>query len=416
MQASWSEQEPEGDRPDPEPDPPLMLHVVGRRHPPSGEHVAQAYMYREDSVLMLRKSLCSAAGVGHLCALFRTLEHTPIPQHLTMEDAGLDNHSEVLVDEPSEVSLVSTGSDLDLRVWDAHSGGCLDRLERAHEEPVLALAVADTGTMIATVSEDRLGKVWSVADRACLTTLEGHSDWVNAVAFAQGGSEKVVTASMDCCAKVWDLHGGRCLATLNGRVSPVLSAEFAPCGPCGGGEGAVLVCGAPTAQDAQLFDLRTGAVGAVFAGAAPGTGDGGHEDNVLVARASPDGLAVLTGSVDKTARVWDVRAGRVRDRLMGHSGAVSCAAFAPDGRAAATGSHDRTLRCWNLRDLTDGSTQTLEGHRGSVTHLAFAPDGSVVASGGRDKAVRVWDAKSGQCTQELLGHSGRVNAVGFMPF
>jgi WD40 repeat protein len=59
--------------------------------------------------------------------------------------------------------------------------------------------------------------------------------------------------------------------------------------------------------------------------------------------------------------------------LEGHTGGISAVAVTPDGRRAVSGSEDRTLRLW---DLESGQTiRTLEGHTGGVWSVAVTPDG-----------------------------------------
>ena len=62
----------------------------------------------------------------------------------------------------------------------------------------------------------------------------------------------------------------------------------------------------------------------------------------------PDGKRALSGSDDRTLRLWDLKSGRELRRLEGHSLAVTAVAVLPDGRRALSGSHDGTLRLWDL--------------------------------------------------------------------
>jgi WD40 repeat protein len=80
-----------------------------------------------------------------------------------------------------------------------------------------------------------------------------------------------------------------------------------------------------------------------------------HHEPVLVARFSPDGSHILTGSVDKAARLWDAATGRTVGPPVRHHAAIDRAVFSPDGRGLATGSRDGLIRvCQTSRRQPDG--------------------------------------------------------------
>jgi WD40 repeat protein len=73
-----------------------------------------------------------------------------------------------------------------------------------------------------------------------------------------------------------------------------------------------------------------------------------------------------------------------------------------------SGSNDKTLRVW---DIDNGEClQEFKGHEDWVSTVAVINEQKVV-SGSRDKTLRVWDIHSGVCLQKLKGHKGPVNAV-----
>ncbi|MEV6855422.1 hypothetical protein AB0M89_16660, partial [Streptomyces microflavus] len=124
-----------------------------------------------------------------------------------------------------------------------------------------------------------------------------------------------------------------------------------------------------------------------------------------VATAEVDGRPVaVTGSDDRTVRVWDLTTGRTVPALTGHTGAVNAVATAEvDGRpVAVTGSDDRTVQVW---DLTTGHRvgEPLTGHTGAVNAVATAEvDGRPVAvTGSDDRTVRVWDLTTASCLATL---------------
>ena len=70
---------------------------------------------------------------------------------------------------------------------------------------------------------------------------------------------------------------------------------------------------------------------------------------------SPDGTRIVTGSWDKTARVWDAATGEVLATLAGHAGVVLTPQFSPDGTRIVTASEDKTARVWIVLPSSTGS-------------------------------------------------------------
>ncbi|HRW83155.1 MAG TPA: DUF4365 domain-containing protein [Methanothrix sp.] len=101
--------------------------------------------------------------------------------------------------------------------------------------------------------------------------------------------------------------------------------------------------------------------------------------------------------------------------LRGHSGSVGSVQITKDGRFAVSGSDDKTVKIWDLEAGT--CVGTLEGHQNKVYSVAISPDGNLIASTGFiDNTVRIWDWRSGECLRviELDGISFPIS-VCFSP-
>ena len=59
----------------------------------------------------------------------------------------------------------------------------------------------------------------------------------------------------------------------------------------------------------------------------------------------------MSGSYDKTIKIWDVETGQETLTLKGHLGHVYSVCFSPDGKRIVSGSGDRTLKIWDARPI-----------------------------------------------------------------
>jgi len=82
----------------------------------------------------------------------------------------------------------------------------------------------------------------------------------------------------------------------------------------------------------------------------------GHTDPVWSVAFSPDGRYALSGSLDKTLKLWEVNTGAKIRTFVGHTDYVYSVAFSPDGRYAFSGSLDRTLKMWETGIHTSSSS------------------------------------------------------------
>ncbi|CAG7851324.1 SubName: Full=Related to WD40-repeat protein (Notchless protein) {ECO:0000313/EMBL:CCA70723.1} [Serendipita indica DSM 11827] len=142
----------------------------------------------------------------------------------------------------------------------------------------------------------------------------------------------------------------------------------------------------------------------------------GHEALVNAIAFSPDGLQIVSGSDDKTIRLWDVSTGQqLGEPLRGHGEWIYAIAFSPDGSSIVSGSRDKTIRLWDAVTRKPLG-EPLRGHGSSIKAVAFSPDGSRIVSGSDDTTIRMWDSVTGQALGgSLRGHEDGVYAVAFSP-
>ena len=137
----------------------------------------------------------------------------------------------------------------------------------------------------------------------------------------------------------------------------------------------------------------------------------GHSSPVLSAVFSPQGWRIISGSADKTIKVWDMATGCCLQTLKGHAHRVMSVAVSANGFYILSGSADHTLKLWELK--SGRLIRTFTGHKGSVNAVAFSPAGSWIISGSDDKTLKLWETESGRLIRTFSGHSDTISAVDF---
>lgn len=129
----------------------------------------------------------------------------------------------------------------------------------------------------------------------------------------------------------------------------------------------------------------------------------GHSDGVLCCQYDNNNL-LMTGSYDKTIKIWNVDTGKLLRTLTGHTRGVRTLAF--DEQKLISGGLDGTIKVWNYR--TGQCISTYTGHSEGVISVDFHD--KVIVSGSADSTVKVWHVDTRTC-YTLRGHTDWVTSV-----
>ena len=155
-----------------------------------------------------------------------------------------------------------------------------------------------------------------------------------------------------------------------------------------------------------------------------------HADTIESIALSPRNKTLLTASMDEFSAVIDVaRLENSEDSihkqakwLTQHVGRVLCTLYHPRGTYFITGSEDKTIKIWNPE--TFNVWVNFDANDDAVYSLAYSVDEDVIVSGSADNTVRTWrvtpteggDGQSplemtGALVREYNGHEGAVYSV-----
>jgi WD40 repeat protein len=185
----------------------------------------------------------------------------------------------------------------------------------------------------------------------------------------------------------------QCKSTLRGHLFIVSCLAFKPDDPN------ILVSGSFD-KTLKIWDLsRAACLSTVNA----------HSDCVNAVSWSTCGKWLVSGGDDKKINIYDAQTFQVKRSVTVDSW-VQSVAFSPDGSVIAAASSIEI-------QLFDAQTQAKRGsplnaHSGWVNAVAWSHCGKMLASGGDDK-INIYDAQTFQVERSLTSHSGAVSSVAF---
>ncbi|EEC19520.1 guanine nucleotide-binding protein beta, putative [Ixodes scapularis] len=119
-----------------------------------------------------------------------------------------------------------------------------------------------------------------------------------------------------------------------------------------------------------------------------------HEGDVISLSLHPDKTSFVTGSVDNTARLWDIREKECRQTFREHTADVSSVYFHASGQAFATASEDKTCGLFDIRSDQQVCRYQNPRESSAFTCCGLSLSGRLLMAGSDDQDVHVWDTLS----------------------
>jgi WD40 repeat protein len=271
-------------------------------------------------------------------------EHTLVRQF-----AGHGNSAMSVAFSPDGKRLLSGSSDQTMRLWDLDAGGEIRQFK--HPQTVWDVAFSPDGKTALSGCTDGNARLWDLESGNLLQTLPTAKGTAWTVAFTPNGKQAVTgggntldaTGEAKVGLKLWDLAAGKEIRQFTGHTRDIGRVAISPDGQ--------QFLSASFDGTVRLWDLAAGKELKKF------EGPGNFVESVAF---TPDGKRAICSYGPATTqaiydedprcslKLWDLGTGKELKQFKGHGGPVLCLAVSRDGKWLVSGSADKTMRLWDM--------------------------------------------------------------------
>jgi uncharacterized protein YjbI with pentapeptide repeats len=263
------------------------------------------------------------------------------------------------------------------------SDGKIIRRFDGHKGTIRTITVHPNAKIAASGADDKTIRLWNIGTGAGIGVLKGHTKKVLSLAFS-GDGKFLLSGSADGTARVWDVSKQKSTMTYKAHKGEVGAIVTLPGKP-------IALSASASAKDRSIIRVWN------YVNSVPLGNLSGHRAPIFALAVSSDGTKLVSGSKDKTVKIWDIKQRKpikTLGVLDGHRGAIRSLVIADGGRLIVSGSDDRTIIVWNTK--TGEIVDRIKKHKGKIIGLALSLDRKSVISSSKDKSVRVWHLTGGK--------------------
>ncbi|MGL5870870.1 MAG: WD40 repeat domain-containing protein [Xenococcaceae cyanobacterium] len=210
-------------------------------------------------------------------------------------------------------------------------------------------------------------------------------------------SDRFFVSCDDNDIKLWEINTGEEIASLRGHSDRVRCLSLSL-------DGKFLVSGSVD-RTIKLWNLATKELIRTF-----GDVSSGHLGAVLSVAINVNGKNLISGSADKTTKIWDVETGKEINSFTDYVEQVTSVAISPDYDVFASASLENNFK---FRNINNGEIKRTISENSIVLSVVFSPDGKLLATTNLDRTIKLWNFVTGEVILTLTGHTNRVSNLVF---
>ncbi|KAL7200043.1 hypothetical protein ACSBR2_022198 [Camellia fascicularis] len=316
-------------------------------------------------------------GGGQDASAVATTDHCSGKFEAKFFDKGPRGRINRAVWGPLNKTIVSAGEDAIIRIWNSETGKLLKESDKetGHKKTITSLTKSADSSHLLTGSLDKSAKLWDIRSLTLIKTYVTERP-VNAVAMSplldhvvlgRGQDASAVTTTDHCAGKFEARFFGKVLQEeiggVKGHFGPINALAFNP-----------------DETGESLLTIK------------------GPQGRINRAVWGPLNKTIISAGEDAVVHIWDSETGKLlkeSDKETGHKKTITSLTKSADSSHLLTGSLDKSAKLWDIRSLTLIKTYVTEC---PVNAVAMSPLlDHVVLGGGQDaSAVATTDHCSGK--------------------
>ena len=208
-------------------------------------------------------------------------------------------------------------------------------------------------------------------------------------------NRQIAVANGKAEIELWQLDTGKKIALLKGHTKKVTCLAISP-------NGRTLISGSLD-KTIRFWNLETKKIIRTYGGCFDG-----HLSEITTLVLSGNEQSLISYDADNLLKIWNV-SGAVATYSISAS-QVTSLAISPDCQSFCSGSLEPQLQ---IRNITIGRIIRSLDSNSVVSSLAFSPDGNLLAAGDINGKIGIWDITVGKEIYSLVEHSARISKVIF---